>query len=64
MNVDFEDSLDLLKLEGGFQGVQKLQPQNRLSEVFPDGLEDKHLHIAVENPITGAFELVLYSDQR
>jgi hypothetical protein len=55
MNVDFEDSLNLLKLESDVQGVQKLKPQDRLSELFPDGPGDKHLHIAVESPTTGAF---------
>jgi hypothetical protein len=51
MNVDFEGSLDILKLEGGLQGLQKLKPHNRLSKLFPDGPEDDHLHIVVERPI-------------
>jgi hypothetical protein len=51
MNVGFEDSLDSLKLEVGFQGVQKLKPHYQLSNLFPDGPEVDHLSIAVERPI-------------
>jgi len=55
MNESFEDTLNLLELKDGIEGVQRLSPAKRLSNVFVDTPEEEHLHIVVERPATGAF---------
>ena len=52
MNTGFEDSLKGLKLEGGIEGVRKLEPQKRIAKEFTS-VPDEHLHIVVERPRTG-----------
>jgi hypothetical protein len=58
MNTGFEDSLNGLKLEDGIEGVQRLKPADEVWEFLPNPAR-KHLHIAVECPMTGELQTLI-----
>jgi hypothetical protein len=56
MQKDFEAHL---KLEEGVEGVRKLMTYEQLSNVFADGVQERHFNIVVKRPATGESDISL-----